>query len=43
MALIQEHSTVAVTIYAVMETAEGPLIQAFSSHGEAEAFLATLE
>jgi len=42
MALIQEHSTVAVTIYAVMETAEGPLIQAFSSREEAEEFLASL-
>ena len=42
MALIVEHTTVAVTIYAVMETTEGPLIQAFSTREQAEEFLASL-
>lgn len=42
MALIQEHTTVAVTVYAVMETAEGPLLKAFSTREEAEDFLASL-
>ena len=42
MALIVEHTTVAVTIYAVMETAEGPLIQAFPTREQAEEFLASL-
>lgn len=42
MAQIVEHSTVAVTIYAVMETAEGPLIKAFPTREEAEEFLASL-
>lgn len=42
MALIVEHTTVAVTVYAVMETAEGPLVKAFSTREEAEEFLASL-
>ena len=43
MAQIVEHSTVAVTIYAVMETAEGPFLGAFQTRKEAEEFLVSLE
>ena len=42
MALIVEHTTVAVTIYAVMETAEGPFLGAFPTREQAEEFLASL-
>jgi hypothetical protein len=42
MAQIVEHSTVAVTIYAVGETVEGPFLGAFSTREEAEEFLASL-